>query len=222
MCARDKENLINFLTLRNVLSMCKTHPFTNITDSTELVSTSYFSDIYMNTFNENILFVLSLMRDKCAQLFAQLRRTYDPYYQRMQRLHAQNLHRIQLSKESLPPMTVIWGFVEKLLGEHVKATAAYIRELPGFSRISVEDMAIILKCRSFAVFGLRVQYLFDEHNEYFMMADNIQLSRQVMEHGFGKPFTDYIFGYHDRLNKLGLTVSEIAVLCPLVISMPGS
>lgn len=220
MCAKDKENLINFLTLRNVMNMCKSHPF-KVFDSSQLVAKSYFSDIYMNTFNENILFVLTLMRDKCYQMFVELRRPYDPFHKRMLRIREQNLHKQEKQKIIEPNCEFVYEQVEKLLNFHVHVSAKYIRELPGFNRLAVEDIAIILKSRSFAIFGFRVQYLFVDNEYYMMIADNIQLNRQIMIKSFGDSFTNYIFDYHDRLNKLELTERELAVICPLILSMPG-
>jgi hypothetical protein len=99
MCSTKREYGVDLLTLGNILSNCKSHPFRSIQDTSQLVANSFFTNIYMNTLNENILFVLASLRDKCYQLFMEFRRSCEPDYKRM--LHIKQRQNSESVNQSL-------------------------------------------------------------------------------------------------------------------------
>lgn len=219
MCARDKENLINFLTLRNVMSMCKAHPFPR-SDSSHLVASTYFSNTYLNTFNENILFVISLLRDKSYQLFMDLRRQFDPSFKRMVQVRRQNQHRNPPLGYDVSP-DLGWVLMKKLLSEHTQAVTIYTRQLPGFNRICVQDLETIVMNHTFALLSFRMQYLYADNEIYYMLSDDVQMSRNLMRRTVGEMLAQKIYGYHERIETLGFTDHELAAICPFFLSLPG-
>lgn len=79
----SKDNTSKYLTLHNLLSLSKTRCLTTMEaqyTASKLVAKSFFTDVYLNSCNENLLFVFTLLRDKCYQIFLDYKRDYELKY----------------------------------------------------------------------------------------------------------------------------------------------
>lgn len=222
MCANDKENLINYLTIRNILSLSKKNDLIKKSDPSELVAKTHFSDIYLNTFNENILLILIMIRDKIYQLFLEFRRPYDASHKRA----LQIVNNKELSSQ--PPVgsdlsaDVAWSLMLKMMGEHAKSFAYYCTQLPGFSRLNTLDLAYLVENNTFTAMVFKTARLFIDGENYLMLTPNVQLTRKLMTKTLGAPLVENIFSEHHEINELNFTDYELATLLPLVITSVGT
>jgi hypothetical protein len=220
LCSRDKENLINYLTVRNIFNLSKNHRFTG-NDTSQLICHSNFTNVYLNTYNENILFVLTLLRDKCYQMFVEARKPLEPSYRRALQLVRTPAHLRPPAPGNELSADKVWTLVCAMLGQHVSRLAAYCQKLPGFDRIDLTDLATIIDQHTFAAIGLINSHLFIDGENYLMLNPDVQLTRHLMQKVLGPRFVCQIFTYHDNVNALGLSVYEIAAILPLILTSPG-
>lgn len=114
-----------------------------------------------------------------------------------------------------------WVLMKKLLSEHTQAVTIYTRQLPGFNRICMEDLETIVKNHTFALLSFRMQYLYADNEIYYMLSDDIQMSRNLMRRTVGEMLAQKIYDYHERIETLGFTDHELAAICPFFLSLPG-
>lgn len=213
----DKESNLNYLTLHNLLNLSKIRCFKSL-NTAQLVPRNYFTNTYLNTCNENILFILVTLRDKCYQLFVEARQYFAAnleYANRMRTEHNANLYGQHLSAQEF--FDRVLKYMEKFAPECVK----YAQKLPGFSRINNSDCFTIIKTRTFSYLHLISEHLIIDGENYILLSDDCQTSKFMITKVFGEKMCSMLFAFHDKLKRLALTEHELAVIIPVIITSPS-
>ena len=75
---------------------------------------------------------------------------------------------------------------------------------------------INFKNQANALFGLKITRSYIEGELFFMIAENIRLTRSIMTRLMGVAVQEKIFKLHERFNNLGLNDREISLLMPSI------
>lgn len=215
----DKENNINYLTIHNLLNLSKISCFKSI-DTTQLVPRTHFTNIYLNTCNENILFILVALRDKCYQLFVEARQFFAPnleYARRMKNATPGDVHFLgqDLNVEDY------FELMLKFTGIYAREVVKYAKKLPGFDRINDLDLFSIIKIRMFSFVHIITENLVIDGENYILLFEKCQTSKYMITKVFGEKVANRLFEFHVKLKKLGLSEHELAVIIPVILSSPS-
>ena len=183
-----------------------------------LIDQKFFNDLFINSEKENILFILSIIRDKCYQSFIE---------------HTQSLQKnVAFVKDTLkkrlplndnPPMTKdeAWGHFLKALSDIIISYVAFTRELPGFNILDKEDFTVIINFNIPFTLPVLISNLFI-NNESYINYNKKFVTKKYMDQFFGLKISNYMFDFHRKFNNLSLTNQEIALLIPFILTSSGN
>ena len=75
-----------------------------------------------------------------------------------------------------------------------------------------------LKNQANSLFGLKITRSYIEGELFFMISENIRLTRSIMTRLMGVATQEKIFKLHERFNNLGLNDREMSFLMPTIIT----
>lgn len=213
----NKENTINFLTLHNLLNLSKIRCFKSL-ESTQLVPQSHFTDIYLNTCNENIIFMIVILRDKCYQLFTKARKYFAPSFAHA--IKARSIvDYVPLGLDN--SREVAWSFMLNYMDQYSRVFAQFVKSLPGFGRICDHDLFTVIKSRIFSCMQISTDHLVIDGEYYLLLNDQCQMSRALLVKVLNEEIAHEIFDFHTCLKALELSEHEMGVIVPLILSSPG-
>ncbi|CAF0864734.1 unnamed protein product [Brachionus calyciflorus] len=201
--------------------------YKSLLKSLNIHTANYFPDVEITNLTqnnlENGLLMLSLLRDKCYQIFLEYNHEfnkihYDKALSLLNRMETDDGETIKCNKN----LTVkqIWDYFLPALQKNINSSIVYFKNLPGFSQLSDYDFKRCVIDRVFIVITLRVAklYIDKEFYLYLHLDDEVYFSRELMEKAYGSELAKDIFGFFDRFAELKLTDYEISVLIPAVVS----
>lgn len=155
-------------------------------------------------------FGLSILKDKCFQLYRELMENYDWQQSRALNLIEKGvkleLFRYHLIKDE------VWKSYCGEIFSFTRKFIKYVQHIPGFSQFDSKDLSILIKERLFTIYGLVLTKLVIDGEFYLMMDSKVQSSRYLMEKVYSKEVSDMIFDLHARINTFNLNGKEISVL----------
>nr|ASL70538.1 nuclear receptor [Brachionus calyciflorus] len=155
-------------------------------------------------------FGLSILRDKCYQLYKDVMQNYDWQRNRADNLISKGvkleLFRYHLIKDE------VWKSYCSEIFLFTRKFIKYVQLIPGFSQFDSKDLAILTRERLFTCYGLFLTNLVIDGEFYLMLDAKIQSSRYLMEKVYTKDVSDMIFDLHARINTFKLNSKEISVL----------
>ncbi|CAF0902505.1 unnamed protein product [Brachionus calyciflorus] len=185
--------------------------FKSLNPYTLIPRTSY-TELCITNSNENNIFILTLLKDRCYQLYKDFTLEYQKQYERAIRLIEKNFDCSIFSYNQT--LEQVWKAFCLMTSDFTRRMVRTMKLVPGFDRFDSKDIATIVNERLFVCYGLCVTKLF-LNNEFFVMLDsNTQLSKYWMEKLFTVTTSQKIFDYHAKLNSFRLTDGEIAILIP--------
>lgn len=213
-----KPNNQNFiLSVKKILKMNNLSHFYS-TEPSNLLAKSLFIDSYINTSNENILFVLTLLRDKSYQLYKEHTREYDSQHESALGLANKGLKiKFSVNKEAV---SQFWKKDLVFLSNHARSLIIHFKNIPGFNRMCAKDQSSTINDRLFTILLFYTSKLFINGEFYLMIAENIPINKEACLCIFGEYFTKQFFEFQIKLNSLCLTDHELALLVPFVLSIP--
>lgn len=181
--------------------------------SSETLSKILYSHPFLNSITDNNLIVLTLLRDRCYQLYMDYLKISDKIFNDCTKRMYQNT--TNLSTE------YGWRLVYQMIVQHSKEITKFAEELPGFSNLYVSDFKAALNSRMCCLDGIRMNKYFTNEDCYMDLGENTRLDKKLFIRLLGEPLTAKILKYHSLLTKLNLTNQETALMLPLVLSAPG-
>jgi hypothetical protein len=183
-----------------------------------LINQKFFNDLFINSEKQNILFILSIIRDKCYQSFIE---------------HTQSIQKnVAFVKDTLkkrlplndsPPMAKdeAWEHFIKGLSDVIISYVAFTRELPGFNILNKQDFMVIINFNIPFIIPILISNLFI-NNESYINYNNKFITKKYMDQFFGLKISNYMFDFHRKFNNLSLTNQEIALLIPFILTSSGN
>nr|ASL70585.1 nuclear receptor [Brachionus plicatilis] len=195
----------------------------SLLNSVNIKTSNYFPGVDIISMNqscvENGLLTLSVLRDKCYQIFLECNYEFDHvHYEKAVKL-AESGGRPHEHFSSMCKKSIIERFLPALQ-KNIKTSIDYIRKLPGFGSLSHKEFEHVVIDRIFLVITLRVAKLFID-GEFYLFLDldeGVYFSRTIMNKAYGPNLTNDIFEFLDKFNQLKLTDQELSVFIPAVIS----
>ena len=189
----------------------------NLFQRSNIIPKTFFTELFVNTENESIIFLLSLIRDKSYQLYIDFTKPLESNLKIAKEI-AQSNTKIFPGHDCC--IDEVWKSYTNELSSHIKAYVLYARELPGFNKMDVDDFSAILNDSIPPIFGLKITKFFID-DECYLLIDHIQLSRKWMNLLIGKNVSDIIFEFHNKLHSLNITNQELALIFPYVLTSAG-
>lgn len=171
-------------------------------------------EIILNLSLENRL-ITSLVNVPCYELYLKFTEKYDRQYDKALRV-IQKLEASQIDENV--PIVLIWENILKEFFNHTQQMFKYAKQLPGFEKICTHDFLLMLNSNIFVVFGLRINQLIIDGENYLINSNNIQFDKKSMYKTFGLSLTNKIMYYHTKLTSFDLSKKEIALLIPYILS----
>jgi hypothetical protein len=184
----------------------------------DIIPKTYFTSSYINNSNESFLVLLAIIRDKCYQLYNQLTKPFDQMYERAKELIRNKVTDFEgrnASKED------VYAKFLNVMTIHVKEYLLYTKDLPGFSKICINDLNAIHAENMAPMFTLKFHKL-HINGECYLMADDIQITRKWSNEIAGIKATDFVFDFHQKLSDLKLTDQEMSLIFPFIMTSTGS
>ena len=107
-----------------------------------------------------------------------------------------------------------------MITKHVDDYASLVHEMPGLANLYFADFVALVEDSMFIVLCIKATKMFI-NNESYMYSEGLQLSKKWIRLLYGRSFTEKVFDFHMRLNKLALTNQEMGLLMPLLITTPS-
>nr|ASL70511.1 nuclear receptor [Brachionus rotundiformis] len=197
----------------------------SLLDSVNIKTTNYFPGVDIISLNqssvENGLLTLSILRDKCYQIFLECNHEFDHvHYQKARRIIEKlESHEPVADFSSMSKKSIIDRFLPALQ-KNIKTSIDYIRKLPGFGSLDRAEFEQVVIERIFLVITLRVAKLFMD-GEFYLFLDldeGVYFSRAIMNKAYGTSLTNDIFEFLAKFSQLKLTDQELSVFIPAVIT----
>jgi hypothetical protein len=185
--------------------------------SSEIIPKTFFTNMYINSHDENILILLTLIKDKTYQLYKEYTKIFESQLERANYLVK---HNITIYDGHDATLDQAWNAVFKYHSEHIKDYMIYTKELPGFNKICAEDLASIHRENITLIAMLRCQMLIIKGESYFV-SDNIQFCKSWTRKLFGEKACIHVFKLHTSFEDLHLTDNEMALVIPFILTSTG-
>nr|ASL70504.1 nuclear receptor [Brachionus rotundiformis] len=154
-------------------------------------------------------FGLSILRDKCFQLYQEVMTDYDWQYNRALSLINKGV-RLDLFRYHLIKNDVWQSYCAEIFS-FTKKFIKFVQNTPGFNQFDAKDLATLIKQRLFTCYGLFLTKLVIDGEFYMMLDSKVQSSRFLMEKVYTKEVSDIIFDLHERIHSFKLTNKELSV-----------
>lgn len=175
-----KENLVREqsesirTTIKSLLNLNPSLDLFKTANPYALIPKTNFADLCVNTASERSLFVLTLLKDKCFQLYKEITLHYKPDQERALKLIEEGVD-CEFFGFDLP-IEVLWSAFCKLVADFTRTLVQTIRQLPGFDKFDTNDVSVLINEGLFGAYGLSVAKLFINGNFYVMIGDDIQMN----------------------------------------------
>nr|ASL70616.1 nuclear receptor [Brachionus koreanus] len=200
------------LSLKSLLNLNPSFDLFKTLNPYSLIPRTTFSELCISNHSENNIFVLTLMKDRCYQLYKSGTQDFQQQYERALKLVENNFDCSIYSYSQ--DLDSVWKAFCAMTSEFTRRMVTITKICPGFDKFDSRDIGSIVNDRLFVCYGLCVNRLFIDDEFYGMLDANTQLSRYWMDKIFGLNVSQKIFAYHAKLNDFRLTDTEIAIIIP--------
>ena len=203
----DRENIL--LKLFNFQSFFQMNP--KFFECASLLTSAPSAELYFAVQNESIIYFLTIARQKCHSLFAELVRPIEKLYD-----HASELKR---RKIDIPPVSKeeAWatykGFIKSLAFSFV----AFAKELPGFERMCQHDFITVVLI-NMSIFIPLLNSRINKGDDYQLVIGSTLIDKNYLMEFFGKSILDTFIETSQNLNGLSLTNEETSLLLPFIVT----
>lgn len=200
------------LSLKSLLNLNPSLDLFKTLNPYSLIPKTSFSEVCISNHSENNIFVLTLMKDRCYQLYKNGTHDFQLQYERALKLIEKNFDCSIFSYTQ--KLDHVWKAFCLLTSEFTRRMVSITKICPGFDKFDSNDLSTIVNDRLFVAYGLCVNKLFINDEFYAMIDPNTQLTRYWMDKLFGLSLSQKIFSYHSVLNTFRLTDGEISIIIP--------
>nr|ASL70623.1 nuclear receptor [Brachionus koreanus] len=188
------------------------------TQSTKFLPKNLYTEKYLNCSHQNQLIVLSTLRDKVYQIYLEQTQEFKEHEIKARNLILNNYKPIKVEKGSnLARELGKRGIFE--MQKHAFSLSNFLEQLPGFQNLTGKDFEVVLKERFFSVHALRTANLFINNEFYFMLGD-IPMTSEIFSLLTDCRVCDLLFKFLKFFQKSKMTVHELALIVPIVQTMP--
>ncbi|CAF0860688.1 unnamed protein product, partial [Brachionus calyciflorus] len=179
---------------------------------------TYTSENYLNKSNQNqSIVVLDLLREKSYDIFINHTREFEEQERRAFRLIESGYEPIvyEMTDQFLQILrTKFLMFLQR----HAACMLEIINDLPGFSRLSKNDINVAIRENFFSVLGIRISKVRKNGETFLMLDENIQFNRQVQTVLMGLDVQNNLNKEHIKLEEFQPSERELALLIPYFFS----
>lgn len=186
-------------------------------ESSTIITNMPFNDLFL-TESDNILLLLTLIRDKVHQLYIELTKPNEMYIERAKELIKNNIKIFE--GHDAPEKEVYDAYMEDMQN-HAQIFVSFVKNLPGFNNICQKDLTSIINGNLPNLLGFKITKLYINGESYFCMKNNLQLTRDWHIRLFGEAHSNAIFEFHNKLSSLKLTNQEMSLLIPFILTSIG-
>ena len=190
----------------------------NVIKNVDIMAETRISQYFINSDSEDYLIFISLLKDKCYQIFMEHKENLLIRYQVMSiekakiiaQLYESNVTAEIFSKELL-----------KRVFKFTKDLSRFAKILPGLDVLDDEDFASIIKSEIYVLFLMINSKYFVDEDCFIILDNNLQLSRKWLNKFKGKKAIDLMFIFISLFKNLNLSDDEQALFLPLLLFSPG-
>ena len=179
-----------------------------VRESANFLTNSSYEDLFFNVENENILYILVVVREKVNQVYQEF---LVPFVD----ADENNVPNNENENENKG-----WILFKDFLINSASKFIPFVKELPGFEDMSHNDLSLLVNDNMSMLFRFRLYKLF-VNNEIHLVLDNIRIDRNLLNKIFGNKICDNMFEFIGLLNSLNLTNYEIGLLVPYLLTITG-
>ena len=202
-------NSANIFTIKNLINSSR---FTSLAPKTSL--TSYF----VNTKNENYLIFISLLKDKCYQLYIEnlneLSWSFKENYVRIKEVEL-----IDTTQEWA--VNEMMGAIMRSFRKFAFSLINYAKQLPGIGSINDQDLEKIINTSIYLFNFLKFISCFCDNECFILYEDKYRITRKWMVFIVGEEPVNALYKFCRELNKLELNTKEMSVLYPFLLCTEG-
>ena len=171
-------------------------------------------DLFFNMDNENMLYFLTLIRDKVNNLYIDFLKPVQDKIELANEIIRNNIN------VSTAPKEEAWAIFKNYLSKLAPTFVEFAKELPGLDRFCQHDFCKIVDINFPVFYGFLNTKLYI-NNELYLVLENTRIDRNAFEQFFGTLLCFSIFEFHECLNNLNLTNQETALLFPFILTSTG-
>lgn len=184
---------------------------TKTTETTNLLTNQ---DLFFDMDNENMLYFLTLIRDKVNQVYIEFTKPVQKNIQLAYEIIDNVVHVPTAAKEDA------WNIFLSYLKTLAPSFVNFVIELPGLSTFCQHDFTTIIDNNLPVLFAFLNTKLYI-NNELYLVIENTRIDRNAFEQFFGALLCFSIFEFHESLNNLNLKNEELALLIPFILTSTG-
>ena len=185
--------------------------------SSLIITEKSYHDLFFNMENENILFLLTIIRDKVYQLYIEL---IKPLEKNIEQAHELIKNKIKTFEGHEVTKEKAWQCHITEMKNQAQLFVTYGKSLPGFNNISSRDFTAIIGDNLAVLVGFKITKLYIKDECYYII-DHIQMCKYWQRRFFGEAILNNILDFHHKLNNLKLSNHELALMIPFVLTSTG-
>lgn len=188
--------------------------------TTSIIPTTLVSQRYLNTRQEDNIIFITILKDKCYQLYNQYLKLDEKFVENCQVLSkiSSNEEKFKYPGWNAPEDLVKKEFTNSII-EYINSLILYAKELPGFGMIGPHDFNLLISERHYIVHGFRIRETLIG-DECYLMLSSIQLTRKWMNLLITEKRTNEVFFLQTEFKKLNLNPREVSLIIPILLTSP--
>ena len=187
-------------------------------EPTNLLASSFYSSIYLNTPFETSLFVMGVLRDRAYQVYMNNLKLVIPYYDHViERTKQAKQALVQIQNHSanqVVHLSQVWHGFLAMTAKNIRLIVNYMSELPGLSDLTRKDLFNLVKINFFSLNGVFNMHLWIDDEFYLLLPNNIEFSKYWIDRVFGVELSNKVTEAYRNLKSMQFTNSELALFIP--------
>ena len=183
-------------------------------ESANMLTNSTLQELIFSMENENVLYLLTVVRTKVHRLYAQLVRPLERKTEITKEILRKNIKLPQVQKDEA------WQAYKSFMKSYSSIVVSFVKELPGFDKVCQHDLTSIIE-HSLSIFYPFLNTKLYIDGEFYIILGNFLVDKFLFMEFFGKTIYDSYTEFMNNIQRLNLTNEEISLLIPFILTSPS-
>jgi hypothetical protein len=196
----------------NLNTMFNSNP--KFCESVNILTSSTLQEPIFSMENENVLYLLTVVRTKVHRLYAQLVGPLERKTEITKEILRKNIKMPLVQKEQA------WEAYKSFIKNLTSIIFSFVNELPGFDKVCQHDLTSLVDNSVPILLPFLNSKLYID-GEFYLLLGSFLVDKFLFMEFFGKTIYDSYTEFMNNIQRLNLTNEEISLLIPFILTSPS-